>query len=76
MTIEELRALCGDRKWRFSSYYKHSFTYVLDNITLSAGGDIYRADMKAEMTIEQIERESCIQYVFRGGECIYSGDCW
>ncbi len=50
---------------RFISYFKFGFTYGNKDIRIHVGGDsadIYRADLKYEMTIEDLLKETGTQY--------------
>jgi len=62
----------GKEEVVFKSYYKYSFTFANDTISVSVGGnggDIYRLDVVAgeKYTIGQLEPTSA--YV--NGECVY-----
>lgn len=59
-TLAELLSEHGDKVVKFQSYYKYSFCFVGHGITISAGGDtgddIYRSEISAEMTIEELDQ--------------------
>ena len=85
-TLEELLEEYVRPVFQFHCYYKYQFYYILRPITKgiprvlvqtdrSDGPDqIYRADMKSKMTLNEILIEAGIETISKKGKCIYEKD--